>query len=318
MAASAFACRRLLAVALGVSALLTGASSFAVARASAAGPLDDAHRATVIARVGPAVITAGDFEDRFAPMPSFQRASWGPTADARRHRFLAEVLVPQILLALAAEARDAGAAPPTSYALERARSGATVRAIRARIGSADAVSGDDVRAYYEQNRERFDAPERYQIWRILCKTEGEARAVLDASKNDPTPKTFSDLARAHSQDKGTYLRGGNLGFVTAAGTSVEPGLRVDPAVVRAAQAVRDGELAPAPVPEGDYFAVVWRRGTAHSIHRSLDEAAAAIRDTLWKERIKTETDRLVASLRAAKVRDVNESLLQSADVPALP
>jgi peptidyl-prolyl cis-trans isomerase C len=175
---------------------------------------------------------------------------------------------------------------------------------------------DEVRRYYEENRARYDAPERYQIWRILCKTVEDALSVLEAMKRDPTPATFGALAREHSLDKATNLRAGNLGFVTADGGSNEPGLRVDPAVVRAAQSVADGALVPEPVGEGQYFSVVWRRGTIGPTKRAVDDVAAQIRDALWKARVKEETDRLLARLRADKVRSLDPSLLGAIDIPA--
>jgi peptidyl-prolyl cis-trans isomerase C len=182
-----------------------------------------------------------------------------------------------------------------------------VRAIRARLGPESSIPMEDVEAYYDANRSRYDTPERTQIWRILCKTKDEAQTVLDAAKKDPTSKGFADLAREHSIDKGTNLRGGNLGFITPEGTSNEPGLRVDPAVVKAAQAVHDGELVPAPVAEGENWAVVWRKGTIVATKRPVDQVAAQIRDTLWKARVKDETDELTASLRASRLRDLDEA-----------
>jgi len=138
--------------------------------------------------------------------------------------------------------------------------------------------------------------------------------VLDEAKKEPTDKEFGDLARDHSIDKASNLRGGNIGFVTVDGVSNEPGLKIDPAVVRAAQGVRDGQFVAAPVREGEGFAVVWRRGTIPANKRSVDDVAAQIRDTLWKTRVKTETDKLVADLRAARLKDLNEAAL--ADLPA--
>jgi peptidyl-prolyl cis-trans isomerase C len=280
---------------------------------------DSARRAQVVARLGAArTITVGELEDRIAALPPFQRATFGADAAAVRRAFLQQVLVPEALESLGAQAEKLDQRQPTSYAVERARSQATVRAIRARIGPESAIPLEDVQRYYDANRARYDTPERYQIWRILCKTREEAQSVLESAKKDPTPKEFGDLAREHSIDKASNLRAGNLGFIAADGTSNEPGLRVDPAIVRAAQGVRDGEIVPAPVAEGENFAVVWRRGTIAANKRTVDQVAAQIRDTLWKARVKDETDKLVASLRAAKVRDSNPSLLDLLSPPTAP
>ena len=71
--------------------------------------------------------------------------------------------------------------------------------------------------------------------------------------------------------------------------------------------MRDGDLVPSPVSEGEYFAVVWRRGTIAATRRSIEDAGPQIRDAIWKTRVEDETDKLVASLRANKLHDLNES-----------
>jgi peptidyl-prolyl cis-trans isomerase C len=277
-------------------------------RADVAG--DAARRAQVVATMGTArTITVGELEDRLAAVPPFQRSTFGADAATIRRAFLDQVLVPETLESLGAEAEKLGQQQPTSYALERVRSQAVVRAIRARLGPESAIPMEDVQRYYDDNRARYDTPERLQIWRILCKTKEEAQSVLDAAKKEPTPKEFGELAREHSVDKASNLRAGNLGFIGPDGTSNEPGLRVDVAIVHAAQGVRDGQFVPAPVPEGESFSVVWRKGTLVATKRTVDQVAAQIRDTLWKSRVKTETDKLTTALRGAKVHDLDESLL---------
>jgi peptidyl-prolyl cis-trans isomerase C len=270
---------------------------------------EKARRAAIVARIGERTITAGELEDRLAALPPFQRATFGADAAAVRRAFLQQVLVPEGLYALGAAEQKLDQTPPMSFEVERAVSNATLRAIRQKLGPESAIAQADVQAYYDANRDRYDTPERYQIWRILCKTEDEAKDVLAQASKSLDIKTFGDLARDHSLDKSSNLRAGNLGFLSADGVSNEPGLKVDPAVVKAAQSVRDGQLVPAPVPEGDAFAVVWRHGTIPATKRSVDDVAAQIRDTLWKGRVKTETDKLVASLRASKLRDFNDGPL---------
>jgi peptidyl-prolyl cis-trans isomerase C len=279
---------------------------------------DEARRAEIVAHIGSArTVLVGELERRILAMPAFQRATFGDSPAAIRHRFLSDVMVRESLALQGAEAAGLDQKLPSAYAVDRARSSATIRAIRARLGPAASIPMDDVRTYYEANLGRYESAERYQIWRILCPTRDEAQSVLDVVTKAPSPKTFSDLARDHSQDKATRLRGGNLGFVIEDGSSNEPGLRVDPGVVRAARTVRDGDIVPHPVPEGDSFAVVWRRGTLAVSKRAIEEVAAQIRDAVWSGRVKSETDSLVLRLRASNVRDLNQALLDDVDLEPL-
>jgi peptidyl-prolyl cis-trans isomerase C len=306
-----------LAVVLTASAGISGGTR-ADDDAGAAG----VRRAAVVARVGDGPgareITVGELEDRLAAMPPFQRAMFGASPDAVRHAFLTDVLVRGALLDRAADAADVAGNPAVEYALDKARANAAYRALRASAGSASSIPMGEVQAYYDENRARYDSPERIQVWRILCATRDEARSVLDEAVAAPTPKQFIELAREHSKDRATYLRGGNLGFLAADGVSNEPGLQVDPAVVRAAQGVRDGEFVPAPVAEGAYFGVVWRRGTIAASAHTVQQATAQIRDALVKLHVKRDAEALVARLRSTAVRDKNEDLLDQADIAPLP
>jgi peptidyl-prolyl cis-trans isomerase C len=275
-----------------------------------------ARRLQVAVRLGTVSFSVGEVEDRFAAMPAFQRSTFGATPSAIAHGFVTEIMVPEALLELRAAATGIAEKPPAAYAIERARSTGTVRAVRARVGDASATSIDDVTAYYEQNRDRFSSPIRFQIWRILCKTREEAEAVLDAARAKPTPANFLALARDHSLDKGSNLRGGDLGFVQEDGSTAEPGLRVDLAVVHAIAKVKDGEWVPVPVPEGDYFAVAWRRGTRPAFVRTASEAAPQIRETLRKLRVEYETGTLLARLRARHLHGLDDTPLEAADIGA--
>jgi peptidyl-prolyl cis-trans isomerase C len=302
-------------LAVSVAVLLAGAVLDRGETEAAGLQSEAARRAAIVARVGTSrSITVGQIEDRIQAMPEIQRATFGDSDAAVRHRFLSHVMVREALLLLGAEADGLLAKLPSAYAVDRALSNGTVRAIQSRLGPGSAVTMDEVRAYYESNRTRYQSPERLQLWRILCATREDAQMVLDLALKDPTPKTFSELARDHSLDKATRLRAGNVGFVADDGTSNEPGLRVDPAIVLAAQAVQDGQFVPRPVAEGDAFAVVWRRGTLAASKRGLEAVAAQIRDAIWADRVKRETDALVSRLRASNLRDFNPAMLDDVDL----
>jgi peptidyl-prolyl cis-trans isomerase C len=274
-----------------------------------AGDPDAARRARVAVTVGTRKVTVGELEDRMAAIPPYQISMFGASHDAVVRAYLEQVLVRDLVLASGAEKRGLDKQLPTSQLVSRALSSATLRKSHSGYPSAAAIPMDEVRAYYDANRSRFDSPERINLWRILCKTREEAASVLETAKHDSSIVKYNDLAREHSIDKATNLRGGNLGFVGPDGTSNEAGVKVDPALVKAAQTVKDGELVPQPVTEGSSFAVVWRRGTVPANHRSVDEASAQIRAALYREHTETNEKKLIDDLRAKNVKEVNAGLL---------
>jgi peptidyl-prolyl cis-trans isomerase C len=296
-------------IALVVAALSTHVPS------RADGDAEAARRAKIAVRVGSRTMTVGELEDRLVEIPSFQLATFGATRDAAVRAYVEQVVVRDFLLEAGAEARGLDKELPTSQVILRALSSATFRAAHKAIPPRQAISMDDVKKYYEDNRARFDSPQRINVWRILCKTKDEATTVLDTAKREPTITRYNDLAREHSQDKATNMRGGNLGFLAPDGTSNEAGLKADPALIRAAETVKDGEFVPQPVAEGEYFAVVWRRATVPASRRSVEEATEQIKTALYRERIDGTDKKLIDDLRAKNVKSVDYSLLGFVDLP---
>lgn len=270
---------------------------------------DAARRARIALKVGERTITVGELEDRLAGIPPFQLATFGASPRDVVDAYVQQVLVRDLLLAEGAHERRLDTKEPALHQLARTRSSATLRAVRRDLGTPSSISDADVRAYYDAHLDRFDAPERVNLWRILCATEADARAVLDEASRDLTTTRFNDLARERSLDRATKFRGGNLGFLDPKGVSNQAGLTVDPALVKAAAEAKEGALVPHPVAEGDAFAVVWRRATVPATRRSLDDAAPEIRATLYRERAEAGEKKLIDELRQKHVRDVDPSLL---------
>jgi len=275
---------------------------------------EELRRAAVVARVGSRTISVADLEDRLARVPRFQLRTFGRDAQEIRRRFLDEVLVRDALLAEGAASEHIDKGIVFEQAAGRALSTATLQHLRSEIGSPAAIPLDEVRRYFDANPERYVGKPRLSIWRILCRSRDEAALVLAEAKKDGSVQTFTRLAREHSADKATSLRGGNLGFLDPKGISNEPGVSADAAIVVAAEGVKDGEIVPTPVQEGTGFSVVWRRGTIAGASKTFEQATPMIRDSLVAERRELAEKALIDRLRAAKVRDEDVSLLGSFDV----
>lgn len=80
------------------------------------------------------------------------------------------------------------------------------------------VTAEEVSAWFENNRERYDQPETVTVSHILVETQEEAEALLAELNNGAD---FAVLAMEHSLDPGTAANGGWLGPVPR-GYTVEP------------------------------------------------------------------------------------------------
>jgi peptidyl-prolyl cis-trans isomerase C len=274
----------------------------------------DPRTETVLAHVGPRTITVGDLEDRLSKLSPIQRVSYGSTPEAIRKKFLEDVMIPEALWELGAENRKLQTQYPTSYDADRTKADATLRSMHVQVGTAAQIPVEEVRKYFDEHKALYDAPERYNIWRILVKTKEEAESVLADAKKDLTIQHWNQLARDRSLDKTTSMRGGNVGFIGADGQSNESGVKVDPALVLAVKGVKDGELVATPVAEPDGFDVVWRRGTVGAAHRSFEESEAQIRDTMHKQRVELEMKKLTEKLKADKVKNYTPDILDTVDL----
>jgi hypothetical protein len=70
------------------------------------------------------------------------------------------------------------------------------------------VDPSDVRAYYERNRDRFRRRAARRVRHVLLPDEDAARAVVRRLERG---EDLGTLAEAHSTDKGSRTRGGDLG-----------------------------------------------------------------------------------------------------------
>lgn len=89
---------------------------------------------------------------------------------------------------------------------------ATSRLVEEVVGDVDDVTAEEVRAAYDDHRERMVTPEGRHLLNIVVETRAEAQQVarLAWSGDD-----FADLAATWSRDGSTRDAGGDLGMVTA-------------------------------------------------------------------------------------------------------
>lgn len=299
--------RDVTAVSIRVLAAAAVAFSTGLAAAGDASP--------VVVRAGQLSVTAADVTRRLAsagtlttPNTASAGSAGAPANPVRQ--FVDTVIVPELRGALMAKERglDKGA----TYA-DREREilrQSLDAALKTEALAAKPITAQEIQAYFNENKARFEQPARVRIWRILLGDEASAQRVLEQAKSAGSPAKWGELARDSSLDKATNLRQGDLGFVHPDGATDTPRVRVNPALFEAAQAVKDGEFVPRPVKEGDKFAVVWRRGSLPAKTRTLEQERESIVTLLERRRGDDARGALLQKLRAELVKDEHPELLE--------
>lgn len=179
-----------------------------------------------------------------------------------------------------------------------------------------AISDEAVRNHYARYKDYFFKPQAIELWRLLVPTEDQAKTLLGTLQQSKDPmRTWSSLVREHSIDKATHFRRGSLGYVWPDGNTDVPQVRVSPALFAAAATLKDGELAPAPVKEGNNWALVWRRDTRAPAGKTLDEARVEVRQQLQIAHARRTYQQLVERLRNAHLREFHPERLEGFNPP---
>ena len=273
-----------------------------------------------VARVGTEVVSAEALSRRLAKLPDFQRKALADNPDKLKHVVLDTMLIPDLLYVQEAERLKIAERPALQNRQREILRAAMERALRQESAAKTPVSADDIKAYFEANRSRFETPRRLHLWRILTDDEALAKKIIADAKAVDGITRWSNYARESSIDRATHLRNGDLGFVHPDGDTDTPTLRVDPALFAAADALSDGDIAAQPSKEGLHWAVIWRRGSMKAVNRSLEQEQGSIRQVLERQRSEQARDALLADLRGKYVSALNEAALENVrfDSQALP
>ncbi len=269
----------------------------------------------VVARVGAETITAGELSRRIQSIPPFQLKMFGKSEEEIKRNFLERVLVRDLLLAQGAVDRKMDAEENVQDRVRATLRAAMVQQIRLEA-IATPITDKDVEKYYNDNIDKYRAPERVALWRILVATREDAAKVLEEMKKDGSVKRWNDLARERSLDKATSMRGGNLGYVSPDGKTTDAAIVADKALLDAAKKLKDAELGREPVQEGDRWAVLWKRQTMKPVERTLDQEAPGIRQTLARQRTEQKLEAILGGARKETVRDLNLELVDDIAVSA--
>jgi peptidyl-prolyl cis-trans isomerase C len=268
----------------------------------------------VVVSVGSVSLTVAEVERRLANVPSFQLPSYGDNTDAIRRNFVERVLVPELLYAEEARRQKLEQEPAMVDRIRELLRQSMEVELRDSVARDDPVTPAEVAKYFSDHRDRFETPRRIRVWRILVADEAQAKKLIELARGPEGPTRWTEAARQSSLDKATALRSGDLGFVRADGTTDIPRVRVEQQLFAAADKVKDGDVVPEPVREGERWAAVWRRGSLPEVKRSIEQEERSITAILSRTKLEERRTALVDQLRKQQVRNVNDSWLESLEI----
>jgi parvulin-like peptidyl-prolyl isomerase len=255
----------------------------------------DARRAQVLVKGDGFSITVGTLEDHINKQPPGMRTRY---SDTDERKALLDSLVRLELLGREALARGMS---ESRSVRQTVKDGAVQALVRSEIDekvSAESISTEDIAAFYNTHPDEFHHAAERRASHIATDTREHAVSLIaEAKKTDM--RGFAELARKHSLDTETKLRGGDLSFFTRESPR-DTSLRKVPDALRSAVFAlkAPGDIADEPVAVESQFSVVRLTGERPERHVSLGEAESSIRARLWRERRQQALTHLIDGLRA--------------------
>jgi peptidyl-prolyl cis-trans isomerase C len=163
-----------------------------------------------LAKVGSVKITQADLARELKSLPEFAQKLFEGTGG--KERFLDEIIKKELLYQ---EAMKKGLDKDAEFKkkVEDFRKITLIsQLLEKEIEARAEITDQDVKNYYEKNKNEFAQISQIRARHILVKTEVEARKILERIKKG---EDFAKIAKTSSIDTGTAKNGGDLGYFSS-------------------------------------------------------------------------------------------------------
>ncbi len=256
-----------------------------------------------LAKVGNIKITQADFEREFKNLPDFAQKMF--EGSSGKERFLDELIKKELLYQ---EALKKGLDRDTEYT-QRVKDFKKITLIgllfEKEIESKAKVSDQEVKDYYEKNKDTFTAVSKIRVSQILLKTEGEAKKILERLKKG---EEFASIAKKSSIDTVSAKKGGDLGFFSKG--------QLVPELEAVAVKLKPGEISEPIKTRSGYhiIKITDKKGEVIEFDRVKD----LISQHLSEEKQKEVFDSYMEGLQKTYKIEINKEALSKLTPPPLP
>ncbi|HBA72183.1 MAG: peptidylprolyl isomerase [Geobacteraceae bacterium GWC2_55_20] len=248
----------------------------------------------VMAEVNGGTITTGDFERELKNLPEYLKAM-ADTPQGRKEMLDTMVIRELILQQASKDGIDKG--PEIEEKLQDLKKRLIVEAfLKKKVETESNVSDEDLKKFYEQNKDKFKTGEQIKASHILVKTEKEAKDILAQIKSGGN---FEELAKKSSVDSSS-AKGGDLGWF-GKGSMV-------PAFEKAALALKEGQVSD--VVKSDFgFHIIKLTGKRPAGIRPLEEVKEQIKGAIMPSRQQEVFQKIKEELKKTAKVTVKEDVL---------
>ena len=250
----------------------------------------------VLAEVNSGSITTVDFDRELKNLPEYLKAM-ADTPQGRKEMLDTMVIRELILQQASKDGLDKGA--EIEEKLQDLKKRLIVESfLKKKVEVESKVSDEDMKKFYEQNKDKFKSGEQIKASHILVKTEKEAKDIavqLKAGGN------FEELAKKNSVDSSS-AKGGDLGWF-GKGSMV-------PAFEKAALALKEGQISD--VVKSDFgFHIIKLTGKRPAGIRPFEEVKEQIKGAIMPTKQQEIFQKIKEELKKTAKITIKEDVLNS-------
>jgi peptidyl-prolyl cis-trans isomerase C len=188
---------------------------------------DVAKGEVILARIGNDVVTEGDLNREIQKMPPWSQRNF--SEPEQKAQFLKQYLAEHLLYKKALRMELDKDPEVMRQAQDYLRQSVVRKLLDDEVKSKVKTTPEDVRLYYDANKDTFVEKAKARAAHILIKDETKAKELIEKIEGG---EKFEELAREHSEDEKTKEKGGELaGWITEGGSI--PGIGPNPEFVKA-------------------------------------------------------------------------------------
>jgi peptidyl-prolyl cis-trans isomerase C len=248
----------------------------------------------VLAEVNSGTITTGDFDRELKNLPEYLKAM-ADTPQGRKEMVDTMVIRELILQQAAKDGLDKGA--DIEEKLQDLKKRLIVESfLKKKVETESKVSEEDLKKFYEQNKDKFKSGDQIKASHILVKTEKEAKDILALLKSGGN---FEELAKKSSVDSSS-AKGGDLGWF-GKGSMV-------PAFEKAALALKEGQISD--VVKSDFgFHIIKLTGKRAAGIRPFEEVKEQIKGAVMPTKQQEVFQKIKEDLKKTAKINIKEDVL---------